>query len=51
MAIETIVSDVGHSALEPSVHILMARVNGSVPAFEPMELVCLTLEKGTLIFD
>ncbi len=51
MAIKTVVSDVGHSALEPSVHVLMTRVNSCVPTFEPMKLIGFSLEKGTLVFD
>ena len=51
MPIKAVVGDVGHAALEPSMHILVARVHSLVPAPIPMHLVRLALEELSLVLD
>ena len=51
MTIETVIGDVCEATLIPAVHVLVTSVNDSCVWFEPMQELCLAVEKVSLILD
>ena len=51
MTIEAVVSNVSQAILEPTVEILIARVNRSGPLFVPVKMFSLCFKKGSLILN
>ena len=51
MTIETVVCDICEATLKPAMHILITCVYYSSVGFVPVQELCLTVEKVSLIFD
>ena len=51
MSIKAIVCNISHSALVPTVHVLVTSIDSSVIKSVPMDLGCFSIEEVRLIFD